>query len=77
LAVTTSLVISSEIFCEGSAAKRTSRLVRMPTSFPEPLASTLSTTGTPEMRCRSISCLASESVAPGVMVTGFTTMPLS
>ena len=50
-----SLVISSATFWRGSAAKRTSRLVRMPTSLPAPLPLGDSTTGTPEMRCRSIS----------------------
>ena len=50
----------------------------MPTSLPAPLAvGALSTTGTPEMRWRSISASASASVASGAMVTGLTTMPLS
>ena len=57
--VTSFLVISSEIFWRGSAAKRTSRLVRMPTSLPAPLLSGFSTTGTPEMRWRSITARAS------------------
>ena len=60
-----SFVISSATFWRGSAAKRTSRLVRMPTSLPAPLPSALSTTGTPEMRWRSISDSASASVASG------------
>ena len=43
-----SCVISSETFCCGSVANRTSRLVRMPTSFPgTPLAASV-TTGMPE-----------------------------
>ena len=53
-----------------TVAKRTSRLVRMPTSVPSGLV-----TGMPEMRCRSINRYASDSGASGVMVTGFTTMP--
>ena len=73
-----SLVISSETFCRVSVAKRTSRLVRMPTSLPGPCRWPLpppSTTGMPEMRFSCISASASASVASGWMVTGFTTMP--
>jgi hypothetical protein len=64
------LVISSETCWPGSVAKRTSRLVRMPTSLP-----VRSTTGTPEMVCSFIRVRASARVASGSMVTGLTTMP--
>ena len=70
-----SLVIRSETFWLGSVAKRTSRLVRMPTSLPAfPLVAP-STTGMPEMPFSFISAKASASVASGAMVSGFTTMP--
>ena len=63
-----SCVISSEIFWRGSVAKRTSRLVRMPTSLPGlPLPPPV-TTGKPEMPCSFISVSASASVASGEMV---------
>ena len=60
-------------------AKRTSRLVRMPTSLPvvRPPPPPLATTGMPEMRLAFISASASASVASGPMVIGLTTMPLS
>ena len=70
----TSLLAGSSARCTGvaaSVAKRTSRLVRMPTSLPLPR----STTGMPEIWCRAISASASASVCSGWMVTGFTTMP--
>ena len=54
----------------GSVAKRTSRLVRMPTSRPS-----CSTTGMPLIRHCAISARASASVCSGRMVTGLTTMP--
>ena len=50
-----SLVISSATFWRGSAAKRTSRLVRMPTSLPAWPLPPPSTTGMPEMLCSFIS----------------------
>ena len=50
-----SLVISSETFCRWSVAKRTSRLVRMPTSLPARPLPPPSTTGMPEMWCSCIS----------------------
>jgi hypothetical protein len=49
----------------------------MPTSLPARPLPPPSTTGMPEMRCAFIRSSASASVAPGCMVTGFTTMPLS
>ena len=67
-----SWVISSATGWLGRSAKRTSRLVRMPTSLPP-----RSTTGMPLIRCRVISACACASVASGVMVIGLTTMPLS
>ena len=73
-----SLVISSATVWRGSAAKRTSRLVRMPTSLPGTCLWPLpppSTTGMPEMLFSFISASASASVASGWMVSGFTTMP--
>ena len=70
-----SLVISSATRCCGSVAKRTSRLVRMPTSLPGSWSRTRSTTGMPEMRFSFIRSSASCSVAPGSMVSGLTTMP--
>ncbi len=74
LAVTSlSLVIRLATFSLMSVAKRTSRLVRMPTSLPLPF----STTGMPEISCRFMRSSASASVASGWMVSGFTTMPLS
>ena len=57
----------------GSLANRTSRLVRIPTRTPLPLA----TTGMPLILWRSIRALASASVWSGWMVTGSTTIPLS
>ena len=56
----------------GSVAKRTSRLVRIPTSRPS-----VSTTGMPLMRHCAISARASASVWSGPMVTGLTTIPAS
>ena len=67
-----SCVISSRTGCAGLSAKRTSRLVRMPTSLPPS-----STTGMPEMRFASISARASPKVASGAIVIGLTTIPLS
>ena len=68
-----SRVISSYTFCSGLEAKRTSRLVRMPTRRPGlPLPST---TGMPEMRLAFMTASASASVASGPIVNGFTTMP--
>ena len=64
-------VISSATVWRWSRAKRTSRLVRMPTSFSLPG----STTGMPLIRCCCISSMASASVAPGLIVTGLMTMP--
>ena len=61
-----SLVISSATFWRGSVAKRTSRLVRMPTSLPAAPLPPPSTTGMPEMRCAFISSSASASVASGL-----------
>jgi len=54
-----------------SLAKRTSRLVRMPTSFWLPR----STTGMPEILWSAIICRASASDWSGWMVSGLTTMP--
>jgi hypothetical protein len=51
------LVISSLTGWRGLPAKRTSRLVRMPQSFPD-----LSTIGIPLIRCDFISSSASASV---------------
>ena len=68
--VTNSLVISSETGWASLSAKRTSRLVRMPTNLP-----VASTTGMPEMRWVSMRPSASLKLALGSMVTGFTTMP--
>ena len=67
-----SRVISSRTGCFGFSAKRTSRLVRIPTSFPP-----FSTTGIPEIAFIVISACASASVARGSMVIGLTTIPLS
>ena len=50
-----SLVISSATGWSGFDAKRTSRLVRMPTSVRRAPFGPRSTTGMPEMRCRFIS----------------------
>src|SRR5260370_891734 len=70
-----SCVISSEVFWRGSVAKRTSRLVRMPTSLPgTPLVAPV-TTGMPENPWSFISAIASDSMASGPMVKGLTTMP--
>ena len=73
------MVISSWIGWLSSEAKRTSRLVRMPTRrpLPTPPLPPFSTTGMPEMRCCFISARASPRVASGPIVTGLTTMPLS
>ena len=73
--ISLSLVINSETGCSGSVAKRTSRLVRMPTSLPSRPKPPPSTTGMPEMPCCFISSSASCSLALGPMVSGFTTMP--
>ena len=62
--------MSSEIFCFGFSAKRTSRLVNMPTSLPD-----FSTTGIPDIRFCSIVACASARVASGAIVIGLTTMP--
>ena len=67
-----SWVISALTGVALSVAKRTSRLVRMPTSLP-----LRSTTGMPEIWCCDISASASARVCSGWMVTGFTTMPNS
>ena len=66
-----SRVISSWTGWRGSMAKRTSRLVRMPSSRPVPR----STTGTPENLCAFIRRSASASVASGPIVIGSTTIP--
>ena len=66
-----SRVISSYTRSEGSVAKRTSRLVRMPTRRPVPR----STTGKPLMRWVAIRARASARVWSGKMVSGLTTMP--
>ena len=73
--ISRSLVISSATLWRGSVAKRTSRLVRMPTSLPARPLPPPSTTGMPEMPWSCISVSASASVASGAMVTGLTTMP--
>ena len=69
--------LSRVIMCStrsaGSVAKRTSRLVRMPTSRPLPG----STTGRPLMRARAMIARTSARVCCGSTVTGLTTMPLS
>ena len=57
--------ISSETFCLGLVANRTSRLVRMPTSFPGTFLAAPVTTGMPEMPWSFISASASDSVASG------------
>ncbi len=75
--VTSFFVISSATGCNGLSAKRTSRLVRMPTSFAGLPLAPRSTTGMPEMCCCCISASASASVSSGKMVIGLTTMPLS
>ena len=76
--VMTALVISSLTGWPGPSAKRTSRLVRMPTSrVGVPGVPPRSTTGKPEMPCRFIRATASASVSSGKTVMGFTTMPLS
>ena len=71
VAVTRSLVISSATGRFGSLAKRTSRLVMMPTSRPSPGW----TTGTPEMLWSAIKRSTSASLDSGPMVSGSTTMP--
>ena len=53
--ISRSLVISSATFWRGSVAKRTSRLVRMPTSLPARPLPPPSTTGMPEMPWSCIS----------------------
>jgi hypothetical protein len=68
--ISPSRVISSLIGWLALVAKRTSRLVRMPTSL-----RVGSTTGMPEMRWSAISLSASARLAAGPMVTGLTTMP--
>src|SRR5438105_908292 len=68
-----SLVINSATGWRGSLAKRTSRLVRMPTSGPPPR----STTGIPEILFSAISRNASARVSSGWIVTGLTTIPAS
>ena len=65
--VTSFLVISSETGVLVLVAKRTSRLVRMPTSLP---CLPASTTGMPEMFFSSIRLSASASVAVGAIVIG-------
>ena len=67
------MVISAEAFTLSPASKRTSRLVRMPTSLPEPF----STTGKPEMRRWALIWRISARVVSGWMVSGLITMPLS
>ena len=67
-----SCVINSDTFWLGLEAKRTSRLVKMPTSLPP-----FSVTGTPEILFSVIKSSASDSLASGAMVSGLTTMPLS
>ena len=67
-----SVVISSRIGCAGFSAKRTSRLVRMPTSLPP-----RSVTGMPLMRLALMIACASPRVASGWIVIGLTTIPLS
>ncbi len=62
------------------SAKRTSRWVRMPTSFPDfelPFGPLSATTGRPLIPLAFMIASASPSVASGGMVTGFITMPLS
>ena len=68
-----SAVISARTGISGSVAKRTSRLVRMPTSR----RSSPSTTGMPEMLCAAIRSSASARLASGPSVIGLTTMPAS
>ena len=75
--VITLRVMSSATGSRGSSAKRTSRLVRMPTSLPGLPSGPGSTTGMPEIEARFITASASASVASGKMVIGSTTMPLS
>ena len=70
-----SFVISSETFWPGLLAKRTSRLVRMPTSLPLAPPGPRSTTGIPEMPWCFIIASASARVSSGWMVIGFITMP--
>ncbi len=70
-----SLVISSATGWFGLVAKRTSRLVRMPTSLPLWPFGPRSTTGMPEMPWRFIRLSASARVSSGWMVIGFITMP--
>ena len=64
--ISRSLVISSATLWRGSVAKRTSRLVRMPTSLPAWPLPPPSTTGMPEMPWAFISASASASVASGM-----------
>ena len=68
-----SAVIISRTGRFGLVSKRTSRLVRMPTS--RPLSS--STTGMPEIPCSSLRRSASLTGRSGAMVSGLTTMPAS
>ena len=73
--ISRSRVISSATDWPGLVAKRTSRLVRMPTSLPREPFGPRSTTGMPEMRCSFIVVKASASVSSGWIVIGFSTMP--
>ena len=67
-----SCVISSRTGWAGLSAKRTSRLVTMPTSLPP-----ASTTGMPLIRLAAMIAWASPRVALGPIVIGLTTIPLS
>ena len=69
--VTSRRVISSRIGWLGSLAKRTSRLVMMPTRRPVRRA----ITGMPEIDSRLMMFSASDSGWSGWMVIGLTTMP--
>ena len=73
--ISRSLVISSETGCSGLAAKRTSRLVRMPTSLPLWPCGPRSTTGMPEIELCFMIASASASVSSGKIVIGLATMP--
>ena len=63
-------VISADTGCDASGAKRRSRLVRIPSSFP-----VSSVIGTPEMWYVAISSSASDTSAPAGSVTGSTIIP--
>jgi hypothetical protein len=67
-----SAVIASRSGRSSSRSNCRSRLVMIPTRRPP-----VSTTGTPEIRKRSISATASRSVASGASVIGFRIIPLS